>query len=380
MKVSSERVLTTHTGSLPRPADLIETVSGRDQRESRARPAFGAQVKRAVDEVVRKQVDAGLDVVNDGEMSKRGFSVYITERVSGFNGPPRSRPPLIETRMFPEFYSSSGESHYELPTCNEPVAWCGDDFVNSDIANLKAAVADLNPAEVFMSSVSPGQVCHSFVNEYYPSHEAYLFAVADALSHEYRAIANAGILLQVDSPDLCLSWGCEEYGLDTYAEYRKLIALHIDAINHALSGIPHERVRMHLCWGNGERPHVHDIPMAEIIDVAYRANVGALLFEGANPRHGHEWKVFKDHPLPEGKVIVPGVIDTLTNFVEHPELVAERIERYANLVGRENVMAGTDCGFSTRVQSRPRVHPTIAWAKLQSLVAGAKLASEALWK
>ena len=379
MKHSTERILTTHTGSLPRPSDLVEKVVGHDQREVRADPAFDAQVKRAVSDIVHKQVGLGIDVVNDGEMSKRGFSVYITERVSGFDGPLRSRPPTIEAGMFPEFYAQV-ESPYELPTCNAPIVWSGDDFVKSDIANLKAALKGAAASDAFMSSVSPGQVCHSFVNEHYPSHEAYLFAVADAMGHEYRAIANAGIVLQIDSPDLCLSWGCAEYGNKTYADYRKLVAMHVAAINHALKGIPPEQVRLHLCWGNGERPHVHDVPIAEIIDVVYGLNVGALLFEGANPRHNHEWKIFKEHPLPEGKLIVPGVIDTLTNFVEHPELVAERIVRYAEIVGREKVMAGTDCGFSTRVNSRLRVHPTVTWAKLQSLAEGAKLASQRLWK
>ena len=378
MKRSTERILTTHTGSLPRPPDLVETVAGHDQRESRANPAFDGQVKQAVSAVVRKQAEVGLDIINDGEMSKRGFAVYITERVSGFDGPMKSRPALIETTMFPEFYSDMGGPE-ELTSCNGPVVWCGDEYVKSDITNFKAALKDVKNSDAFMSSVSPGQVCHLFVNDHYPSHEAYLFAVADALKHEYRAIVDAGILLQVDSPDLCLSWGCAEYGCKTYGDYRKLVSMHIAAINHALEGIPPDRVRMHLCWGNGERPHVQDVPISEIIDVVYGAKVGALLFEGANPRHGHEWKIFKDHPLPDDKIIVPGAIDTLTNFVEHPELVAERIVRYAEIVGRENVLVGTDCGFSTRVNSKLRVHPTIAWAKLQSLVEGAKLASQKLW-
>jgi 5-methyltetrahydropteroyltriglutamate--homocysteine methyltransferase len=379
MNHSKERILTTHTGSLPRPPNLVEKVAGHEQREIRKDPTFDGQVKQAVSDIVRKQVELGIDVVNDGEMSKRGFSVYITERLSGFDGPMRSRPPTIESGMFPEYYALV-ESAYVVPTCNGPITWCGDDFVESDIANLKAALGNATPTEAFMSSVSPGQVCHNFVNEYYPTHEAYLFAVADAMRHEYRAIADAGIVLQLDSPDLCLSWGCAEYGNQTYADYRKLVSMHVSAINHALSGIPAEQVRLHLCWGNAERPHVHDVPIAEIIDVVYQLNVGALLFEGANPRHNHEWKIFRDHPLPAEKLIIPGVIDTLTNFVEHPELVAERIVRYADIVGRENVLAGTDCGFSTRVNTRLRVHPTVTWAKLQSLSEGAKLASKILWK
>ena len=231
-----------------------------------------------------------------------------------------------------------------------------------------------------MPSVSPGQVCFNFPNDYYRTDEAYIFAVADAMKHEYKKVVDAGFLLQLDSPDLALWWGRREFAEKSFGEYRVVVEQHVAAINHALQGIPSDRVRLHLCWGNAERPHVRDVPIAEIIDVVYRANVGAILFEGANPRHAHEWKIFKEHPVPDGTIIIPGVIDTLTNFVEHPELVAERIERYANIVGRQNVIAGTDCGFSTRVRSKPRVHPTIAWSKLQALAAGAQLASERLWK
>ena len=378
MKRSTERILTTHTGSLPRPLDLVETVAGRDQREIRANPAFDSQVKIAVSSIVRKQTHSGIDVVNDGEMSKRGFSVYITERVTGFDGPLRARQPTIESRMFPDFYASIDPTE-EIASCNGPITWCGDEYVERDIQNLRFALQGSQPSEVFMSAVSPGQVCYTFVNEYYPTHEAYLFAVADALAHEYRAITEAGFVLQIDSPDLAMSWGCAELGHRTFAEYRKLVALHVTAINHAIAGIPADRVRMHLCWGNGERPHVHDIPIAEIIDVVYTARVAAILFEGANPRHGHEWKIFEEHRLPIDKIIIPGVIDTLTNFVEHPELVAERIVRYANIVGRENVIAGTDCGFSNRVRSQLRVHPTVVWAKLKALTEGAALASQQLW-
>jgi 5-methyltetrahydropteroyltriglutamate--homocysteine methyltransferase len=376
MKRSTERILTTHTGSLPRPPDLVQIVAGRDQREARADPGFEKQVKEAVVAVVRKQMGVGIDVINDGEMSKRGFSRYITERVSGFDGPARPMPPTIEAGMFPEFYDSIAAVDEENATCNGPIAWRGDEYVKQDVANLKTALQDMSPAEVFMPAVSPGQVCHVFPNDYYPTHEAYVFAVADAMRHEYRAIVEAGFVLQLDSPQLAMSWGCPEFAGRTFADYRKFVQMQVAATNHALEGIPSDRVRLHLCWGNGERPHVHDIPIAEIVDEVYRAKVDAISFEGANPRHAHEWKIFKDHPLPEGKIIIPGVIDTLTNFVEHPELVAERIQRYANIVGNQNVIAGTDCGFSSRVRSKPRVHPTVVWAKLQALVDGAKLASE----
>jgi 5-methyltetrahydropteroyltriglutamate--homocysteine methyltransferase len=378
MKRSTERILTTHTGSLPRPSYIVEhSVEGRDQRLFATSADFDQQVKRAVSDIVRTQVNTGLDVISDGEMSKSGFSTYITERVTGFDGAERAQPPTVEVGMFPEYYAQAEPQIH--PACNGPVAWKGDEFIDRDIATLRAALKDVAPTEVFMPAVSPGQVCFNFPNDYYRNEEAYILAVADAMKHEYRKIVGAGFLLQLDSPDLALCWGHQEFADKSYADYRKLVAQHVAAINHALEGLPRDRVRLHMCWGNAERPHTRDVPIAEIIDVVYGANVGAYSFEGSNPRHAHEWKIFSEHKLPDGKLIIPGTVDTLTNFVEHPELVAERIERYANIVGRENVIAGTDCGFSTRVRSRPRVHPTIAWAKLASLVEGAKLASKRLW-
>jgi 5-methyltetrahydropteroyltriglutamate--homocysteine methyltransferase len=382
MKRSTDRILTTHTGSLPRPHDLLDVVEGREQREIRNDPGFQDQVQKAVSGIVRKQTEAGLDIINDGEMSKRSFSRYITERITGFDGELRAMEVSVEADLFPEYYEAVF-ADYEaeaVSTCNGPITWRGDEFVKSDIAHLKTALQGVAPAEAFMSAVSPGQVGYNFANDYYPTHEKYILAVADAMRHEYRAIVDAGLVLQLDSPDLTLNWCCREYADKSYADYRKLVALHIDVLNHALEGIPQDRVRLHLCWGNSEKPHVRDIPIAEVIDVVFRANVGAISFEGSNPRHAHEWKVFKDHRLPDGKIIIPGAIDTQTNFVEHPELVAERIERYANIVGRENVIAGSDCGFSTRAKSKLRVHPTVTWAKLKSLSEGAKLASDRLWK
>jgi 5-methyltetrahydropteroyltriglutamate--homocysteine methyltransferase len=377
MKRSTDRILTTHTGSLPRPAELVARMAGRDQRELVTTPEFDLQVATAVTDVVRRQRAAHIDIVSDGEMSKSGFSTYITERISGFDGAERAQPPSVEVGMFPEYYADVPPTPH--PVCTGDITWRGDAGVERDIANFKAALAQVSVTEAFMPSVSPGQVCFNFPNDHYRSEEAYLFAVADAMKHEYRKIVDAGLLLQIDSPDLALCWGRPEFAGKAYGDYRTQVEQHVAAINHALHGIPADRVRLHVCWGNAERPHVRDVPIAEIIDVVYRARVGALLFEGANPRHAHEWKIFREHPLPNGKIIVPGVIDTLTNFVEHPELVAERIERYAGIVGRENVIAGTDCGFSTRVRSKPRVHPTVAWAKLQSLAEGARLASQRLW-
>jgi 5-methyltetrahydropteroyltriglutamate--homocysteine methyltransferase len=379
MQRSTARILTTHTGSLPRPAALVQMVEGHDQREVRAHPGFTSQVHAAVAAVVRQQADVGIDVLTDGEMSKVAFSAYVTERVTGFDGPPRPLAAQIEPRLFPEYYQALPPAGPGFRACNGPITWRGDAYVQQDIATLQAALHGVTPTEVFLPAVSPGQIWFNFPNDYYPTDEAYIYAVADALKHEYRAIVEAGFLLQLDSPELAMAWNRMEFAEKTFADYRQFVAHHVAAINYALEGIPADRVRLHLCWGNGERPHVRDCPIAEFIDIIYTVQAEAISFEGANPRHAHEWKIFKDHPLPAGKLIIPGVIDSLTNVVEHPELVAERIGRYAELVGKENVIAGTDCGFSTGVRAQPRVHPTVAWAKLQALAEGAQLATQQLW-
>jgi 5-methyltetrahydropteroyltriglutamate--homocysteine methyltransferase len=332
-----------------------------------------------VAEVVRKQAAIGIDVLSDGEMSKVAFSAYVTERVTGFDGPPRPPAPQIEPRLFPEYYQSLPPQGPGFRACNGPITWRGEAYVQQDIATLQAALHGVSPTEVFLPAVSPGQIWFNFANDYYPTDEAYIYAVADALKQEYRAIVEAGFLLQLDSPELAMAWNRVEFADKTFADYRQFVAHHIAAINYALEGIPADRVRLHLCWGNGERPHVRDCPIAEFIDIIYTVHAEALSFEGANPRHAHEWKIFTDHPLPEDKLIIPGVIDSLTNVVEHPALVAERIGRYAEIVGKERVIAGTDCGFSTGVRAQPRVHPTVAWAKLQVLAEGAALATQQLW-
>ncbi|MCA1647672.1 MAG: hypothetical protein LC797_20155 [Chloroflexi bacterium] len=267
----------------------------------------------------------------------------------------------------------------QFPACNGPIAWRGPEFVQRDIARLRGAIQGRPSEDVFMSAVSPGQIWLNFANEYYPSDDEYVFAAAEALANEYRAIVDGGFVLQLDDPGLAMGWNRRQFLDRTLDDYRQVVALHVEAINHALRGIPAERVRLHVCWGNGEWPHVRDVPLAEIVEILFQVNAQALYVEGANPRHGHEWRVFQDHHLPEGKLLIPGVIDTVTNFVEHPDLVAERIVRYANVVGRDNVVAGTDCGFGTIARSQPRVHPTIVWAKLQSLVEGAQRASLILW-
>lgn len=382
MKRSTQRILTTHAGSLPRPREVLELVEGRDQREVLRQPGAAELISGAVASVVRNQVDAGIDVPSDGEMGRVGFSAYVTERLSGFDGEPRPMSGQVERSMFPEFYADvfAGPARgIQFPTCNGPITWRGPEFIQRDIAIFKSALGGLPVTEAFLPAVSPGQIWLNFQNEYYPTDAEYIFAAASALANEYRAIVDAGFILQLDDPGLAMGWNRGEFADKMFDDYRRVVADHIDAINHALDGIPPDRVRLHVCWGNGEWPHVRDVPLAEIIDILFRANAQALYVEGANPRHGHEWRVLVDHPLPEGKVLIAGVIDTVTNFVEHPDLVAERIMRYAQVVGRENIIAGTDCGFGTIARSQPRVHPTIAWAKLQTLVEGARRASDQLF-
>ena len=381
MKHSTDGILTTHTGSLPRPDDLVGLLEGHDQREARAEPAFQARVSEAVKEIVQKQADAGVTVVNDGEMSKVGYSTYLTDRVTGFSEQSRQLPPQVEVGSFPDYYRSNGTpgAAVKRPVCVGPIEWTGDAQVQQDVDNLKAAVANANVAEAFMTSASPGVVWQFLENDYYPTHEAYVFAVADAMRHEYEAIHKAGFVLQLDCPELAMGWNRYTFKDSTIDDFRKVADLHVAALNHAIANIPADRVRLHLCWGNFEGPHVRDIPLARIVDVVLKANVGAISFEGANPRHAHEWKVWEDVKLPDGKILIPGVLDSTTNFVEHPELVAERIVRYANLVGRENVIAGSDCGFSTFARSSLTVHPTVTWAKLQAMAEGARIASEQLW-
>ena len=381
MQHSTDRILTTHTGSLPRPDALVQALEGHDQREVERDPAAQQQIKAAVAEIVKKQVDSGITVVNDGEMSKVGYSTYVTGRVTGFSEQPGPTHPQVEARDFPEFYEGRTASLATIrrPVCVEPITWQGTDQVERDIANLKAALDGVEVAEAFMSAASPGVVWQFLENEYYPTHEAYVFAVADAMKNEYQAINQAGFILQLDCPELAMGWNRYNFADSTIDDFRKVAALHIEALNHAIAGIPADRVRLHLCWGNYEGPHMRDIPLARIFDVVQKANVGAFSFEAANPRHEHEWKLFERVKLPEGTIVIPGVLDSTTNFVEHPELVADRIVRYAKLVGRENVIAGTDCGFATFARSANTVHPTITWAKFQAMAEGARLASQQLW-
>ena len=379
MKRSTQRILTTHTGSLPRPAGLLAKLGTLDQRSIPDEAAFHAEVRQAVWDLVRKQADIGIDVINDGEMSKVAYSTYVTDRLTGFEGESRPRPPHIEYETYPEYYGRPGgvlsSTAAKTPACTGPITWQGTEQVQRDIEHLKAALQGVTIEDAFMTAASPGVVWYFLENQYYPTHEAYIQALAEALKEEYDAIHRAGFLVQVDCPDLAGGWNRPQFrdaGLDAF---RKLIELHVEALNYALADIPPDRLRMHVCWGNYEGPHTRDVPIGQIIDLLLKARPAALSFEAANPRHAHEWKIFQEVKLPEGKVLMPGVLDSTTNFVEHPELVAERIIRYARLVGRENVIAGTDCGFST-FAGPTKVHPTIAWVKFQALVEGARLASE----
>lgn len=381
MKRSTERILTTHTGSLPRPVELLAQMRARKQGTFKDDEGFHAQVRAAVAEVVRKQVQAGVDIVSDGEQGKPDYSTYIKDRLTGFGGEPVSLGPTRDQLDFPD-YSEALPSllggRPSGPPCNGPVAWKDFAAVQRDIENLKTAVAKTAGAgDIFMSSVSPCQAARFMPNRYYRTDEEYLHTFAKVLKEEYKAIIDAGFILQLDCPDLASGWN-NQYRHLTVPEFRKAIGMHVEVLNEAVKDIPPERMRLHLCWGNYEGPHNHDIPLRDIIEPVFKARPAGISFEAANPRHAHEWKIFREVKLPPEKVLIPGVIDSTTNFIEHPELVAERICNYAGVVGRENVIAGTDCGFATSAEGS-MIFPTIAWAKLQALAEGARLASKTLW-
>jgi 5-methyltetrahydropteroyltriglutamate--homocysteine methyltransferase len=379
MKRSTSRILTTHTGSLPRSRELQELLRLRDERQAYDRHAFAESVRAAVAEVVQQQIASGLDVINDGEQGRSQYAAYVKERLTGFAGERliRARPRLGDAD-FPDYVATHQSStSIPQPACTGPIAWKDKDAIRQDIATLKAAVGGRQVEEVFMTAASPGVIANFLPNEYYPTEEAYLYALAEVMKEDYRAIVQAGLLLQVDCPDLAMT-RVTQFAHLTVDEFKDVVALHVEVLNAALDGLPPERMRLHLCWGNYEGPHHYDVPLAEILPLVLKARPAGLSFEGANPRHAHEWKVWQDIRLPGDKVIIPGVLDSTTNFIEHPELVAERIVRYAEVVGRERVIAGTDCGFGTSAWGR-KVDSKIAWAKLQSLVEGARLASASLW-
>ncbi len=380
MKRSAERFLTTHTGSLPRPDDLIRMMFAKEEGVPVDPAALAARVRSAAAEVVRKQAEAHIDVINDGEVSKPSYATYIKDRLGGFGGTsqPLQYQDLVDfPGMARRVFGDPGRARRKTPACTGPITVRDARATQADADNLKAALGQVKAEEGFMTAASPGVISLFFRDDHYGSHEAYLFAIADAMRHEYETVAKAGFVLQVDCPDLAMGRHIQFAGL-SLEEFRKMARLHVEALNQALANIPPDRLRMHLCWGNYEGPHHYDVPLADIIDIVFEARPSGISFEAANPRHGHEWKLFERVKLPKGKVIIPGVLDSTTNFVEHPELVAERIGRYARLVGRENVIAGTDCGFGTWV-GQAAVDPDVVWAKLASMAEGARLASRDFW-
>jgi 5-methyltetrahydropteroyltriglutamate--homocysteine methyltransferase len=382
MKRSTDRILTTHAGSLPRPAELATAF-----REGRAAASLAPLIREAVTEIVKKQREIGIDIVSDGEQGKPSFLTYIGERLGGFEpAGQRSGSPWAgsrETRDFPEFYAEQARlnaSGGALPmvdlACTGPITYRGKEAVARDIANLKTALEGMRGVEAFLPAISPANAEDWFKNRYYKSQEEYLFALAEALGEEYRAIVDAGVLLQIDDPRLATYYVLTPDA--SLADVRKWANVRVDALNHALKGIPEDRVRYHTCYSINMGPRVHDMEMKDLVRIMLRIRAGAYSFEAGNPRHEHEWKVWENVKLPLGKSLIPGVISHTTVLVEHPETVAQRLMRYADVVGRDNVIAGSDCGFATFAAST-EIHPSITWAKMLSLVKGARLASRALW-
>jgi 5-methyltetrahydropteroyltriglutamate--homocysteine methyltransferase len=380
MKRSTGRILTTHTGSLPRPDDLAQMVYDGAEGKPVDQAAFAARAAAAVREAVRKQADAGIDVVSDGEMSKVGFANYVKDRMTGFSG--EDKPFLAQDLLdYPEVAGGlahmPGVAHMHSPACTGPVRYTGDALVEQDIANLRAALKEVHVEDCFIPAVSPGTVVQITDNKHYPSREEFLYAVADALKEEYKAIADAGFNVQVDACDLAME-GHISYAGKGVDEFRAYLRHQVDAINRATEGIPTDRIRLHLCWGNYPGTHHKDRELKDLVDLVLQVRAGAYTFEAANPRHAHEWKVWRDVKLPADTILIPGVIDTCTNYIEHPEVVAERIGRFASVVGPENVIASTDCGFGTFV-GMSAVAPRVAYAKLEALAQGAAIASRQLF-
>jgi len=393
MKTSTDRILTTHVGSLPRPADLLAQIEARELGPAVDEAAFGSRLAGAVRDVVKHQVDVGIDSVCDGEQSKISYTFYVRHRLSGIGalgGTDIATPPQTAAHRdildHPDFMerlraARGGTSWFAaaaVPYCTGPVTYENRQPLETDLQNLAAAVKAEHPVEAFMNAASPGVLTKFVPDRYYQDEDAYVEALADALKEEYEAIHKAGFILQIDAPDLG-SARHNQYQHLSDAEFLKIAERNIAAVNHATANIPTEAMRLHICWGNYEGPHTHDIPLATVFDVAMKARPQALLFEAANPRHAHEWEDLRGKKIPDDKILIPGCLDSTTNFVEHPKLVAQRIENYARLVGRERVVAGTDCGFATFAAQQSMVVPSIAWAKLAALAEGARIASDRLW-
>ncbi len=381
MKQSVDRILTTHTGSLPRPPDMLGLLVEEQQARLSERAQLDSSVRAAVQEVFNRQVETGLNVVNDGEQGRVDYTVYVKDRLTGYDGESTPLGGMTSDVEFPELAEllKPFASPFQVrPTCTGPIEWMDWPAVEMDIENLRAASTGASAEEVFMTSPSPGQISRFLHNEYYPTDEAYIYALAEVMKRQYNAISEAGFLLQLDCPDLALGRH-QLFSHLTLEEFRAVAEMHVEALNYAVADIPADRMRMHICWGSTLGPHHTDVPISDVIDIVLKAKPAAVAFPGANARHEHEWKVWRDFiKLPEGKIIIPGVIDSTSNFVEHPEVVCDRLVRYAGVVGKENMIAGVDCGFGT-FAGRLQVDSKIVWMKLASLVEGAKMASEQLW-
>lgn len=381
MKTSQDRILTTHVGSLPRPPELRQMLVRKDQGEPFDQSELDRVVRQAVLDIVRRQAAVGVDIVNDGEMSKPGYSTYIADRLSGFAGHQPAKPRL-DTKDHPNFLAAlermTGANIARRAVCVGPIAWRDREPLHQDLANLRAALDQVSAVEGFMTAASPGLVPVFQTNSYYPSHEAYVEAIAAAMQEEYEAIVKAGFVLQLDCPDLAMAHHTSFQDLEE-ADFLKRAAFHVEVLNHALRNVPADRARIHICWGNYEGPHDHDIPFAKVAPILVKAKPMALVVEAANPRHAHEWAVWQDVKLPDDKILIPGVLDTSTNYVEHPDLVAERICRFADIVGRERVIAGSDCGFGT-FAGYGKLDPDISFKKLAAMAQGAEIASKRLWR
>ena len=381
MKASIDRILTTHVGSLPRPAAVVEQLLHKERGEPYDQGGFDRVMREAVREIVARQAEAGVDVVSDGEMGKISYSTYVKDRFAGFGGEYRPKTHL-DLREHPEFRERMkaflGPRHERRMHCVAPLALKDRAPLERDLENFRAALDAVPRREGFLNAASPGVVAAFMPNAHYPSHEAYIEALADALRTEYEAIVAAGFLLQVDCPDLAMARHTAFQDLDERA-FLARAAFHVEALNHALARVPRERVRAHVCWGNYEGPHDYDIELTRILPAVLKLNVGAISFEAANPRHEHEWLVWRDARLPQDLLLIPGVLDSCSNYVEHPELVAQRVERFAAIVGRERVLAGSDCGFGT-FAGYGKVDGAIAFKKLRALAQGAAIASQRLWR
>jgi 5-methyltetrahydropteroyltriglutamate--homocysteine methyltransferase len=373
---SNGRIRVTHQGTLPRSEELRTLVRARGSGQAYDAAALAQRLTAAVADVVRHQVDIGIDSINDGEQSKTTFSDYVTTRLGGLAPTPEVYYSPItgrDRRDFPDYHQRNrlgGTRH--VYQCVGPISYTGQTLVQTDIENLRAAIANLQVEQAYLPAVAPGSIEHWLRNTHYASEEEFLYAIADAMHHEYRAIVEAGLIVQIDDPDLADGWQVDP-DLDL-ADYRRRARLRTEVLNHALRGLPPDRIVLHMCWGSGKGPHTNDLPLSEFVDIVLSVNAGAYSIEAANPRHDWEWEIWRDVKLPEGKVLIPGVVAHCTDHVEHPRLIAQRLVRYARLVGRENVMAGSDCGLGTRVGD-----PLICWAKLEAAVEGARLASQELW-